>query len=264
MQDHARAGGTTGRKPGPPGHGDADAASGTERSGIERELRRRIEADGFPGGRLPPERVLAEELGVGRRALREALSVLEGEGRIWRRQGLGTFAGAPPAPVEPQMPRADALGRLASPVAVMEARLAVEPVAARLAAMRATQPQLDQLARAAGRTFGARSAQDYEDLDSHFHRTIAEVAGNVLLLSMLDLLSRVRREARWGQMRAASFSPGRLERLGAEHTAILEAITDRDPARAEAEMRRHLRAVAVRLVGMDPLPLLLPPEGGEG
>lgn len=261
MQDHAEADGSTGR-----GQDRDRETSGTrgDRLRLEVELRRRIEANVFPEGRLPPERVLAEELGVGRRALREALGILEGEGRIWRRQGLGTFAGAPPAPAEMPMPRADEIGRLASPVAVMEARLAVEPVAARLAAMRATQPQLDQIRRAAQRTFGARSAQDYEDLDSHFHRTVAEVAGNVLLLSMLDLLSRVRREARWGQMRAASFSPGRIERLGAEHTAILEAITDRDPARAETEMRRHLRAVAVRLVGMDPLPLLASPEAGEG
>ena len=40
---------------------------------------------------MPPERVLAEELGVGRRSLRRALDVLEQEGRISRHQGRGTF-----------------------------------------------------------------------------------------------------------------------------------------------------------------------------
>ncbi len=43
------------------------------------------------GGRMPPERELASELGVGRRSLRRALDVLEQEGRISRHQGRGTF-----------------------------------------------------------------------------------------------------------------------------------------------------------------------------
>src|SRR3546814_10347691 len=42
---------------------------------------------------LPTERELAEQIGVGRRAVRRALAVLEAEGRIWRRQGAGTFLG---------------------------------------------------------------------------------------------------------------------------------------------------------------------------
>src|SRR6185369_13200359 len=48
-------------------------------------------ADFSVGGRMPPERSLASELGVGRRSLRRALEVLEREGRISRHQGRGTF-----------------------------------------------------------------------------------------------------------------------------------------------------------------------------
>ncbi len=54
-------------------------------------LRQLIQKRDFDAGRMPPERVLAEELGVGRRSLRRALDVLEQEGRISRHQGRGTF-----------------------------------------------------------------------------------------------------------------------------------------------------------------------------
>lgn len=53
-----------------------------------------------PGIPLPTERELSDTLGVGRREVRRALDVLEEEGRIWRKQGKGTFIG-PAAPVEP-------------------------------------------------------------------------------------------------------------------------------------------------------------------
>src|SRR5262249_60691985 len=54
-------------------------------------LRQLIESQDFSEGRMPPERALASELGVGRRSLRRALDILEQEGRIQRHQGRGTF-----------------------------------------------------------------------------------------------------------------------------------------------------------------------------
>ena len=56
------------------------------------KLRQMIASGSFDDeGRMPPERALAEELGVGRRSLRRALDILEQEGRISRHQGRGTF-----------------------------------------------------------------------------------------------------------------------------------------------------------------------------
>ena len=81
-----------------------------------------------------PRNVSCRKLGVGRREVRRALDVLEEEGRIWRKQGKGTFIG-PAAPVEPLA--LQGLVQQTNLLEVMEARLQLEPGLARLA-LRAT------------------------------------------------------------------------------------------------------------------------------
>lgn len=97
-----------------------------------------------PGTPLPTERELSETLGVGRREVRRALDVLEEEGRIWRKQGKGTFIG-PAAPVEPLA--LQGLVQQTNLLEVMEARLQLEPGLARLAALRATRENLALMQR---------------------------------------------------------------------------------------------------------------------
>ncbi len=62
---------------------------------VKAHLKERILNDGFDKGRIPPEAELAEELGVSRTTVRDALSRLEQEGAISRRQGSGTFVNVP-------------------------------------------------------------------------------------------------------------------------------------------------------------------------
>src|SRR5690348_7435346 len=63
------------------------------------KLRQLIASGGLAaGGRIPPERTLANEMGVGRRSLRRALEILEQEGQITRHQGRGTFVQGKSAP----------------------------------------------------------------------------------------------------------------------------------------------------------------------
>src|SRR5215472_7827040 len=80
-------------------------------------------------GRLPPERVLADEIGVSRRAVRQALDRLEAEGRVSRQQGRGTFVCDPRAHASDL---AGELAKLTNPVDTLEARMAIEPSLARL------------------------------------------------------------------------------------------------------------------------------------
>ena len=58
---------------------------------VKTHIKKRIADDGFEDGRIPPETELANDLGVSRTTVRDALSRLEHEGTIYRRQGAGTF-----------------------------------------------------------------------------------------------------------------------------------------------------------------------------
>lgn len=58
---------------------------------VKAHLKEQILNDEFDGGRIPPEAALAEELGVSRTTIRDALAKLEHEGAIYRKQGAGTF-----------------------------------------------------------------------------------------------------------------------------------------------------------------------------
>lgn len=80
-----------------------------------------------PGDRLPSERTLLQQLGLGRSALRNALQDLEDEGRIWRHVGKGTFLTDPDSVARPGDPTL-ALARRTTPIKMMQARL---PIASR-------------------------------------------------------------------------------------------------------------------------------------
>lgn len=200
-----------------------------------------------PGTPLPTERELAEMFGVGRREIRRALDVLEEEGRIWRKQGKGTFTGptAPASPVALQ-----GLVQQTNMLEVMESRLQIEPGLARLAALRASPEQLALMQRMLERIDNV-SAEDpdlNELWDSAFHRAIAEAAGNRLLLGLFDTLDAVRREPAWHHLRELARTPAKIDRYNDHHHRIMQAIRDRKPAAAAMAMREHLLDLQYALI----------------
>ncbi|WP_163269231.1 FadR/GntR family transcriptional regulator [Chelativorans alearense] len=189
---------------------------------------------------LPPERELALSMGLGRRAVRRAMEVLEAEGLVWRQQGKGTFVGRRPA-LQPQF-----YGNLAertNPSEVMEARLQMEPALARMAALRCSNEDITALERLAKKTMAASDDDGWELWDSAFHRRIAECAGNGLMLALFDVVQRIRQEPDWRQLRAMARTSARRARSHRNHEEIVAAIASRDGAAAERAMRRHLSAI---------------------
>jgi len=191
-------------------------------------------------GRVIAERTLAEQLGVGRRALRKALDLLESDGLIWRRQGQGTFFGTPPTP---RLRKLEGLATKTSPFEIMEVRQEIEPSMARFAALRASQGDIDAMRSMVEKAARATTQAEYEKWDAAFHQRLAESVKNTLFLAVFEAVNAVRREAAWARMRESSHSDTLIEELSAQHRDIINAIEQRDPKRAEDAMRRHLSEV---------------------
>lgn len=213
--------------------------------GLLAQLRRLVETGEVgDGGQLPTERVLAERFGVGRRALRAALEVLEEEGLIWRQQGKGTFIGQRPDPtgiIAAQMVEA------VNGAAVMEARLCIEPELAALCALRATPEDIERMERLNEHLRMSADAGAAELWDGALHRLIAKAAGNPVLLTSFQILDEVRVRDDWQALQARARSPAAIHDTDRDHSAIVLAIKARDPARARAAMVTHLERLAGNL-----------------
>jgi DNA-binding FadR family transcriptional regulator len=195
--------------------------------------------------RLPPERQLCLDLGVSRAELRRAFTVLESEGSIWRHVGRGTFVGDGPGAGE--FPSISAIAKRTTPREVMHARIMLEPLLTREAALHATAEDVEELRKIAAKARKANTWREYEALDNQFHRLIAEATQNTPLVAMFDQLNALRRTVVWGRLRKRSDHPPKDHHSFNEHDAVLDAIEDRDAGLSESGMRQHLQSVTASL-----------------
>ncbi len=194
-----------------------------------------------PGERLPTERALAAQLGIGRNAIRRALEVLEAEGMIWRKQGAGTFTG-PPQDAQPQTWETIS----ASPaglLSLIEARLALEPQLARLAAKRAAPEIFPRIATCIARIECAEDVDSADLWDSALHREIARGAGNPLLLDLFDRVNAWRHDPALRRLRGSVRRKSGKGHAQDDHRRILAALEAGDGAAAAQAMHDHLSAL---------------------
>jgi GntR family transcriptional regulator, transcriptional repressor for pyruvate dehydrogenase complex len=197
------------------------------------------------GDRLPNERELSAMLDVSRPTLREALRSLEVLGILDIRPGKsgGIFVAAPSGSGVGSALEALILLRRATTAELNEFRMSFEGETAAWAAERADEEDTERLLShtAAVRAAAARPATRWEemvDLDVHFHELVAHASKNqVRVAVMLGLLRAVQRV----ELRVTPVADPSLHHdVGAELTAVAEAIRDHDPERARAAMRAHL------------------------
>lgn len=195
-----------------------------------------------PGDRLPPERELAEQFGVSRTVIRDAVKTLAGRGILHVRHGAGIFV----ATSEENM-----IGRLGAlsdilPVQgtglqdLFEVRKVLEVEGAEWAARSRNAYHLERLRGILDDAY--QHSDDPEVLsekDAQFHVAIAEASQNLVLvrvmLTLLDLLAQSRRE---------SLSiPGRAKLSLRDHERIVEEIEAQKPGKAREAMLNHLTSV---------------------
>lgn len=207
-------------------------------------LQRQILAgDYLPGATLPPQRELADHLGISRASLREAISMLEALGLLRAHPGKGVFvtSGSRPSPADlPSGPSA------MPPAVIYQLRYVIEPANASLVAQRRSQCDLGALRQSMADMQSALSASDLvmaAEADLRFHLLLAELSGNAALLAVTE-----QHKAQLAYSLRLPFADrSHIWQPVDEHLAILNAVLAGDAEAARRAMQQHLLAAAGRI-----------------
>jgi GntR family transcriptional repressor for pyruvate dehydrogenase complex len=203
---------------------------------VAKEMERLIEEGQFlPGEKLPSEGLLTEQFHVGRSTLREAMKVLKTKRVLESRRGIGTFVCAEAERVEDVFSLAEVANTVKNKLNVLEIRLLLEPEAAAMAAVNATEEQIAQLKRQC--TVVERLMlldQDYSRADSLLHQQIAESSGNAILSQLLAVIASSE------FMNISSTNDECREHSMQCHRAVVDSISRRDVQGARYNMVHHI------------------------
>ena len=216
---------------------------------ITARLRRAITTGVYgDGDRIPPERQLAIAFGAARSTIRKALDQLAGESLVVRRVGSGTFVSY----AGPLQGHTGEIADFISPLQLIDARVAVEPYMGRLAALHATQRDLESMGGVLLKLEAAGANKDvFTENDIEFHLGIARGARNPLLLHIYEEINTVRQRALWDSMKEKILSPRQIAAYNRQHKAIFEALCKRDGTRVSELLIEHLEKARGDLIGAE-------------
>lgn len=191
------------------------------------------------GDKLPTERELAEQLQVSRASIREAIRALEVIGLVESRQGAGNY-------IKESFEQSlfEPLSMMfmlekGNPHDIYEIREALELQTAMLAAKRITDEEIEILENIIRNIKQCEDEDESVILDKAFHYTIAKASNNVLIISVLDVISQLIDEFIKDSRKKILSGKTKRERLTAQHECIFEAIRQRNPEGAIKAMKGH-------------------------
>ena len=196
------------------------------------------------GAKLPPERLLAEQMEVGRPSVREAISALQIVGILESRPGEGSFL-AKPQSFDALMARAlNVLEESDSPFEVLNVRKAIEIGVVYLAVKTATEEDIREIKAEWNEKYEKGRKGDYVGFIGHgrqFHLAIARATKSKAIEAVMDELLKITDQALWVNMRQGYFKkdPTRIEPILELHAGIVQAIEVRNALEAVRLMELH-------------------------
>jgi GntR family uxuAB operon transcriptional repressor len=211
-----------------------------------------------PKDKLPAERVLAQNYGVARGTVRDALIQLANEGLVHVRAGSGTYVSDQQTNQAP----VTNLGEQSSAQELYETRLALEPAICGLAAVRATSQDLDSAGEQIEvMAMCGNDPDKFFAADLAFLTILTESTGNQLLIQLTGQITELRKRKREKKKEKkkerkrengqdsttseGSVDPAFVMRCCAGYRQVLSTIRARDAQRAESQMKEHLNSVQI-------------------
>lgn len=210
---------------------------------VAKALMAEIAAGVFPvGSRLPAERDLAIQYKVSRPTVREAIIALEVRGLVEVRVGSGAYVTE--ASDEQRKQSFDV-----SAIELTEARLLIEAETAALAATLVDDEELAELEQIVRQIEAENLAPGgTEEADAAFHHALAAITRNHALIDAVDRLWELRRTSPEAALLHEKARTANVKPVVDEHSRIVDALRDRDPAAARNAMRDHLGQVLESLL----------------
>lgn len=176
--------------------------------------------------RLPSERQLAQDLGVARNTVREALDQIEAAGLIRRRAGSGSFVTFNP---EGAKESASTVAADTGPLQLQVVRGIMEPEMIRLAVINMSPRQIEALGETLSQMEAVQvDAMAFVRLEEEFHRQIAAGTGNPLLIACYNLVLDARRQSFRAAMYRRHLTPKRITDYQRGYNSLFNAIAARD------------------------------------
>jgi GntR family transcriptional regulator, transcriptional repressor for pyruvate dehydrogenase complex len=218
---------------------------------VSRTLRRMIvEGQLKDGDFLPYETDLMEHFKVSRPTLREAIRVLESERLVEIRRGSRTGARVcVPGPEIVARPAALVLELSGATLSdVMNARIGIEPVAARYLAESGTQRARRELRAMVNGIPAARDNGELARATANFHRRMVELSGNATLGMIAGMLYEISERHTHSAILAKAVPEGAYNKLMRSYTLLADLVDQRAGDKAEAHWRRHMQNSATELL----------------
>lgn len=208
------------------------------------------------GNRLPSERLIAEQFGVSRPSIREAISALQIVGIIESRPGDGNYISPDLVIDELSFQAKNILEKSDSPYEILQARKVIETGSIRLAIKEATEQDIQAITDIWEKRYKIGLAGDhgtYTQLGKELHLSFTRPTRNRIIISMVDRLLDITHQPLWQNMRKLYYEedPNRINQMLDIHDRIVRAIQERNSNEAILALENDFDSVIDQLYNLE-------------